>query len=81
MKSALKEIPGKLAELFMANDKALEEAWANTGDDPLTLSISAKIGFDKDSKKPVCDVTLSFTVEKVKDHKTFAWDDHQLKLG
>lgn len=84
MKSALSQIPGKIEELIVAHTKELERAWADCAvliDEVLTLSFSAKIGFDKQTKKPVCEVGINFTVEKVKDSKRFFWDDHQMKLA
>ena len=56
----------------------LEEAWANCGEEPLTISFSAKIGIQK--SKNVCEVSISFTKEKVKDSTTFFWDPNQGEL-
>jgi hypothetical protein len=79
MRDAVQKIPGKVKELLDLHALDLEQAWANVGDEGLTISLSAKIGFDK-ARKGICDVTLSFTKEKVKDTASFAWDDFQLNL-
>jgi hypothetical protein len=79
LKSAIQKIPEKVKDLLDGHDSDLEEAWANVGDEGLTLSISAKIGFDK-QRKGLCDVTLSFVKEKVKDTSSFSWDDRQLTI-
>ncbi len=82
MKSALREIPIEIAKLLESHTNSLEAAWANIGsEDALNISFSAKIGFDKTTKKPICEVGISFVVEKVKDSNTFPWDDHQMKLA
>ena len=79
MKSAIAKIPDSVKTLLDLHAKDLEEAWANVDDEKLTISISAKIGFDR-SRKGTCDVTLSFVKEKVSDTDSFGWDDFQLNL-
>jgi hypothetical protein len=79
LKSAIAKIPEKVTELLDLHARDLEEAWANVGDEGLTISLSVKVGFDK-AHKGVCDVNLSFTKEKVKDTASFSWDDRQLNL-
>lgn len=79
MRTALKQIPEKINELLESYQKDLEEAWLFCGDEPLNISFSAKIGFDK-HQKPTCEVGISFVKEKVKDSRIFSWDDKQLSL-
>ena len=79
MKSAIGSIPGKIAELMGNHVEDLAEAWANCSEsEPLNISFSAKISIDKGKGK--CDVSMSFTKEKVKDSTSFEWDDRQLSL-
>ncbi len=80
MKDALRQIASKVDELLKSHAKDLEEAWANCGEDPLSISFSAKIGWDK-SHKGICEVGIMFSREpKVKDSATFSWSDTQLSL-
>lgn len=76
MKNALILIPEKIKDLLETYSKDLEETWTLCGDEPLNISFSAKIGFDKYSK-PVCEVGISFVKEKVKDSRIFNWNDKQ----
>ena len=81
MKAALIQIPKKIEELIDSNLTDLEEAWSICGDEPLTISFSVKIGFDKKlNQKPICEITISFVKEKIKESKVFNWDDKQLSL-
>ena len=79
MKDALRQIASKVDELLKSHAKDLEEAWSNCGEDPLSISFSAKIGWDK-SHKGICEVGIAFTKDKVKDSATFSWSDTQLSL-
>lgn len=80
MEKALIKIPEKIQELIQKHESDLREAWENRGEDPLGISFPVKIGFDKIGK-PVCEVSISFTKEKVKDSLTFNWDEKQMDLG
>ncbi len=79
MKDAISKIPGKVAELIQIHDHDLEEAWKNVGDEGLSISFSAKIGLDK-QQNPICEVGISFVVERVKDSLSFKWSDKQIDL-
>lgn len=79
MKSALIKIPSEISKLIGNHQKDLEEAWANCGEEPLSISFPVKIGFDKHSK-PTCEIGINFVKEKVKDSITFHWDDKQIDL-
>jgi hypothetical protein len=79
MKDALRQISSKVDELLKSHAEDLEEAWANCGEDPLSISFSARIGFDK-SHKGTCEVKIRCTKDKIKDSKTFSWSDTQLSL-
>lgn len=79
MKDALSKIPGKVTELLEAHDHDLKQAWANVGDEGLSISFTAKIGVDK-KRIPVCEVSIAFFVERVKDSLSFKWSDKQIDL-
>jgi len=56
----------------------LEEAWTTAGESPLVISISAKIAVSKG--KNICEISLSFTKEKVKETLTYEWNPNQRSL-
>ena len=80
MKAALIQIPKKIEELLDSNLEDLEEAWSICGDESLNISFLIKVGFDKHSK-PICEVGISFVKEKIKDSRSFTWDNKQLLLS
>ncbi len=79
LKTAITQIPEKVKDLLDVHAKDLEEAWANVGDEGLSISFSIKIGYDKQHKGKG-DVTISFSKEKIKDTESFEWNDLQLNL-
>ena len=80
LRSAVNKIPEKISDLLLTHTTDLEEAWSNIGDgEALTVSFSAKIGFDKQGK-PACEVGIAFIKERVKDSVIFNWDDKNLNL-
>ena len=80
MKNALSQIPDKIEELIVSHGKDLEEAWANCGEtETLSISLPVKIGFKKG--RPMCEIGISFIVEKCQDTLEFEWDNKQLKLA
>jgi hypothetical protein len=80
IKGALSVIPIKIQGMLKDYVEDLEQAWTNAGEEPLTISFSAKIGIQKGTSKNICEVSISFTKEKVKDSKTFYWDPNQGEL-
>jgi len=78
IKGALSLIPSSIQTMLKNYVDDLEEAWANCGEEPLTISFSAKIGVQKG--KNICEVGISFTKEKVKDTATFYWNPNQGEL-
>lgn len=78
IKGAIILIPSKINAMLHDYADDLEEAWANSAEDPLTISFSAKIGVTKG--KNLCEVSISFTKEKVKDSVTFEWHANQGEL-
>ena len=87
IKGALSVIPNKIQGMLKDHVDDLEEAWANCGEEPLTISFSAKIGIQKsknvcmdDKVEFIAEVSISFTKEKVKDSTTFFWDPNQGEL-
>ncbi len=77
LKEVLDQIPSKIQKLIDGHRVDIEQAFSYLPDDePLTLSFSAKIGIVKGKK--ICEVTISFTKEKVRDSLTFSWDDAPL---
>jgi hypothetical protein len=78
IKGALSIIPNKIQGMLKYYTEDLEQAWANAGEDPLTISFGAKIGVVKG--KNICEVSISFTKEKIKDSVTFEWSALQGKL-
>lgn len=75
MESALQRIPTEISNLLADYRIDLQEAWLKTeAGEALAISFSAKI------KPKYCEVTMSFTKEKVKDTISFPWDDDQLTL-
>ena len=71
IKGATILIPSKIQSMLKDYTEDLEQAWANAGEDPLTISFGAKIGIVKG--KNICEVSISFTKEKIKDTVTFEW--------
>lgn len=78
IKGAILLIPSKIEAMLKDYAEDLEQAWVNAGDDPLTISFGAKIGIAKG--KNICEVSISFTKDKVKDTSTFYWDPNQGEL-
>ena len=79
MKTALAVIPTKIEELITAHRGDLEEAWANCGEgETLSISFPVKIGFKKG--KPMCEVGISFVLQKCVDSVEFEWSDKQIHL-
>ncbi len=78
IKGALSLIPSSIQTMLKNYVDDLEEAWTNCGEEPLTISFSAKIGIQKG--KNICEVGISFTKEKVKDTATFYWNPNQGEL-
>ena len=78
MKDALSKIPSKVADLIMSHAAELESAWANTGEGTLSVAFGVKIGIK--NGKQMCEVGISFAVEKCQDSTTFEWSDSQLHL-
>lgn len=75
LKNALLKIPGRIEGLLADYAEDLEQAWTMCGEEPLTISFSAKIGIAKG--KNVCEVGISFTKDKIKDSQTFEWSNVQ----
>jgi hypothetical protein len=71
IKGALLLIPSKIQGMLRDHAEDLEQAWANAGENPLTISFGAKI--DTANGKNICEVSISFTEKKVKDSVTFEW--------
>jgi hypothetical protein len=78
IKGATILIPSKIQSMLKDYTEDLEQAWANAGEDPLTISFGAKIGIVKG--KNICEVSISFTKEKIKDTVTFEWSALQGQL-
>lgn len=78
IKGALIFIPSKINAMLKDYAEDLEQAWTNAGEEPLTISFSAKIGVVKG--KNICEVSISFTKEKIKDTVTFEWSSLQGQL-
>ena len=78
IKGATILIPSKIQGMLKDYAEDLEQAWANSGEDPLTISFGAKIGVVKG--KNICEVSISFTKEKIKDTVTFEWSAQQGEL-
>ena len=78
MKSALLGIPERIEALLKDYVDDLEQAWTRCGEEPLTISFSAKIGVAKG--KNICEVSIGFIKEKIKDSQIFEWSDIQGKL-
>lgn len=78
MKAALLGIPIRIAGLLKDYEEDLEQAWARCGEEPLNISFSAKIGVAKG--KNICEVSISFIKERIKDSKSFEWSKNQGKL-
>src|SRR3972149_2166105 len=78
IKGALKIIPNKIREMLEDYSKDLEEAWVKSGEEPLNISFSVKIGVSRG--KNSCDVGILFTKEKIKDLYSFYWDANQGEL-
>ncbi len=78
MKSALEQIPSKVAELIESHVKELEDAWGNTGEGTLAIAFPVKIGLR--NGKQMCEVGISFVMEKCQDSTAFEWSDSQPQL-
>ena len=78
IKGALIFIPSRIQKMLKDYTEDLEQAWTNAGEEPLTISFSAKIGVAKG--KNICEVSISFTKEKIKDTVTFEWSSLQGQL-
>lgn len=78
IKGALMLIPNKIQGMLKDYSEDLEQAWVKAGEEPLTISFSAKIGVAKG--KNICEVSISFTKEKIKDSVTFEWSALQGQL-
>lgn len=78
LKQALKGIPIRIEGLLKDYEEDLEQAWIRCGEEPLTISFSAKIGVARG--KNICEVSISFVKEKIKDSQTFEWSNVQGKL-
>jgi hypothetical protein len=76
MKSALAQIGTKIDELIASHAQDLESAWANIGEGSLAINFPVKIGINKNGKQ-LCEVGISFVVEKCQDSESFEWDDRQ----
>ena len=75
MQAAIDRIPTEIKNLLMDYAADLEEAWLKTEDnETLTISFAAKI------KQKACEVSMSFTKERVKDTISFPWEDKQIPL-
>lgn len=79
IKGALVIIPSKINAMLKDYAEDLEQAWTNAGEEPLTISFSAKIGIAKG--KNICEVGILFLPnKKVKDSVTFEWSALQGEL-
>lgn len=78
IKGALLLIPSKIQAMLKDYAEDLEQAWTLSGEDPLNISFGAKIGISKG--KNICEVSISFTKDKVKDTSTFYWNPNQGEL-
>jgi hypothetical protein len=79
LKVALDLVPEKVEGLIKDYREQLEAAWLKKEDtDDLTVSFSVK--FSIEQGKNTCNVTMSFTPEKITDKQKFTWDDKQLPL-
>ncbi len=80
MNAALAQVPIKIGDLISAHAKDLQEAWENCGEsETLSISFPVKIGFKKG--KPMCEVGISFVLQKCVDSVEFEWDNKQMKLA
>jgi hypothetical protein len=72
-------IPEKVRELLNEHKGEIEETWNRREDgEDLSISLSAKLAVKEGNK--ICEVVMSFTKEKVKDKRSFAWDERQENL-
>jgi Na+/phosphate symporter len=79
LKTALDLVPEKVEKLIKDYSADIEEAWLKREEkEDLTVSFSAKFSVEKGSN--ICDVSVSFTPTKIKDHIRFAFDEKQGNL-
>jgi len=78
IKTALDLVPEKIQGLLQDYEKDLDQAWVKMEKGDLTISFSATFGIKQGQNN--CEVTMSFTKEKIKDKANFTWDDKQESL-
>ena len=76
LKTALDLVPEKIQKLIKDYAQQIEDAWLKREEDEgLTISFATKFFVEKGAN--VCDVSIAFTPEKIKDHTKFVFDNKQ----
>ncbi len=72
-------IEERIRELLTTHEETMNEIWKEHGEEEdLTISMSIKLGMKEGQK--ICDVGISFIKEKVKERRSFPWDERQSNL-
>ena len=72
-------IEERIRELLSNHEEEINEIWKERGEEEdLTISMSVKLGMKEGQK--ICDVGISFIKDKVKEKRSFPWDEKQENL-
>lgn len=75
----MEAIEERIRELLNKHQEEIDQIWKERGEEEdLTISMSVKLGMKEGQK--ICDVGISFIKEKVKEKRSFPWDEKQENL-
>lgn len=72
MRAALSLIPEKIDRLLREYEKELDDAWLKSEG---ALKVAFGVKFDVQEGMNTCEVSMSFTPEKISDKVNFTWTD------
>ncbi len=72
-------IESRIHELLGDHAQEINDIWKDRGEEEdLTISMSIRLRMKEGQK--LCDVGISYVKEKVRESKSFPWDDKQTNL-
>ncbi len=72
-------IEARIHELLGDHAQEINDIWKERGEEEdVTISMSVKLRMKEGQK--LCDVGISYVKEKVRESKSFPWDDKQTNL-
>jgi len=78
MRAALSVIPEKIDRLLKDYEKDIDDAWLKTEGN---LKITFGVKFDIEEGLNTCEISITFTPQKITDRVHFTWTDQPTLFG